>query len=82
MCWFRLICQTKCGELNLCPNHQDYDDIPEEFIEPEPVVDLSALTKNELLKMLPADIRETSSPKEIRRLTKQELINLIESLRE
>jgi hypothetical protein len=64
------------------PETPDYADIPEEFIEPEPVVDLSALTKKELLEMIPDDIRETTSPKELRRLTKQELISLIESFRE
>ena len=64
------------------PEAADYTDIPEEFIEPEPVIDLSTLTKNELLDMIPADIRETTSPNELRRLTKQELISLIESFKE
>ena len=64
------------------PESAEYADIPDEFIEPEPVVDLSTLTKKELLEMIPADIRETTSPKELRRLTKQELISLIESFRE
>ena len=60
----------------------EYDDIPEEFIEPETPVDLSKLTKKELLGMIPDDIRETTSPSELKRLTKQELISLIEAFKE
>ncbi|MFW9837004.1 MAG: hypothetical protein ACFFE7_05760 [Candidatus Thorarchaeota archaeon] len=64
------------------PEYPDYDTIPEEFIEPEPEVDLSKLTKKELLEMIPDDIRETTSPKELKRLTKQELISLVESFKD
>ncbi|KXH76316.1 MAG: hypothetical protein AM326_07360 [Candidatus Thorarchaeota archaeon SMTZ-45] len=59
----------------------EYADIPEEFIEPEPVVDLTKLTKKELLDLIPDDIKETTSPKELKRLTKQELISLVESFK-
>ncbi|MHA1964916.1 MAG: hypothetical protein ACW97G_10070 [Candidatus Thorarchaeota archaeon] len=64
------------------PEVVDYDDIPEEFIEPEIPVDLSKLTKKELLELIPDDIKETTSPKELKRLTKQELISLVESFRD
>jgi len=59
----------------------EYDDVPEEFIEPEPVVDLTKLTKKELLDLIPDDIKETTSPSELKRLTKQELISLVESFK-
>ncbi len=61
------------------PEVVDYDDIPEEFIEPETPVDLSKLTKKELLELIPDDIKETTSPNELKRLTKKELISLVES---
>jgi hypothetical protein len=64
------------------PEGVDYDDIPDEFIEPKAPVDLSTLTKKELLGMIPKDILETSSPNELKRLTKQELISLIESFQD
>ena len=64
------------------PEVVDYDDIPEEFIEPEVTVDLSKLSKKKLLGMIPEDILETTSPNELKRLTKQELISLIESFKD
>jgi hypothetical protein len=64
------------------PEYLDYDSIPEEFVEPKAPVDLSTLTKKELLELIPDDIRKTTSPNELKRLTKQELISLVESLRD
>ena len=64
------------------PESPDYDSIPEEFVEPKAPMDLSTLTKKELLELIPDDIRKTTSPNELKRLTKQELISLVESLRD
>lgn len=70
-------------EPELEPEVEEFDDyIPEEFIEPEPKIDLSTLTKKELLDILPGDIKESTSPKELTRLTKTELINIVESFRD
>ncbi|MFW9961630.1 MAG: hypothetical protein ACFFDV_11460, partial [Candidatus Thorarchaeota archaeon] len=41
--------------------------------------DLSKLDKNALLELLPDDIKNTASPRELRRLSKKELISLLES---
>ena len=64
------------------PEYPDYDSVPEEFIEPKAPVDLSTMTKKELLELIPDDIRKTTPPNELKRLTKQELISLVESLRD
>ncbi|MFX1482859.1 MAG: hypothetical protein ACFFCP_06675 [Promethearchaeota archaeon] len=56
------------------------EQVPEEFVEPIPKVDLSTLTKGELLDMIPDDIKATTPTSELKRLTKIELISLIESL--
>jgi hypothetical protein len=42
---------------------------------------LNALTKEELIKLVPDDYKETSSEKKLKTLTKEELISLIELLR-
>ncbi|MFW9926862.1 MAG: hypothetical protein ACFFDM_08855, partial [Candidatus Thorarchaeota archaeon] len=59
------------------PEVEDY--IPEEFIEPAPKLDLSNLTKKELLDLIPDDIKKSTPPSELKRLTKSELISLVES---
>jgi hypothetical protein len=42
---------------------------------------LNALTKEELIKLVPDDYKETSGEKKMRTLTKEELVSLIELLR-
>ena len=64
------------------PEYPDYDSVPEEFIEPKAPVDLSTMTKKELLELIPEDIRKTTPANELKRLTKQELISLVESFRD
>ncbi len=51
-------------------------EVPEIALELE---DLSKLDKNVLIELLPDDIKNTASPKELRRLSKKELISLLES---
>ncbi|NHI88883.1 MAG: hypothetical protein EAX87_05120, partial [Candidatus Thorarchaeota archaeon] len=70
------------AEPEVKPEYPDYDSVPEEFIEPKAPVDLSTMTKKELLELIPEDIRKTTPPNELKRLTKQELISLVESFRD
>ena len=42
---------------------------------------MSALTKDELIELVPDDYRETTTEKKLKTLTKKELISLIELLR-
>ena len=51
-------------------------EVPEIALE---LQDLSKLDKNVLIELLPDDIKNTASPKELRRLSKKELISLLES---
>ena len=49
-------------------------------VRPDIPEDISKLTKRELLDLIPDEVKETTTLDQLKRLTKQELIALIDSI--
>ena len=60
-------------------DESDIED-PKPPVRPDIPEDISKLTKRELLDLIPDEVKETTTLDQLKRLTKQELIALIDSI--
>jgi hypothetical protein len=64
------------------PEVIDYDDLSEVVVTLEAPVDLSKMTKREILDFILDDLKDAPLPKGLKRLSKRELINLVKALKD